>query len=272
MIFWQYNSAGYEAMLQHYATLHESVKMNPNFAIMFTVFKQAPVNPDVLKLYVMYGDVEGPAMADRGESIFGAFENIAAAHNMTVRQRIVDKDSGVSSMINNYFRFRRPREFDLPFHKQFHVTEEALTPDFISQYVAQIAKIMDPTNGVFYVSEFVHMGPKRLGRDTATADNVVTGGFGFSSETFYIPPQGGHTTAMQNSLDHYEEMINVAESHPVFKTKSRLVWATFGDVNIHKVWWKYYPARVYFKLRAIKSIVDKWDIFSTSFTIPPLFR
>ena len=49
------------------------------------------------------------------------------------------------------------------------------------------------------------------------------------------------------------------------------IWIPFthGDTDINNVWWKYYPIDMYNKLRCIKSIVDRNNLFNNDFTVNP---
>lgn len=147
--------------------------------------------------------------------------------------------------------------------------------DFIDQYVDRLDEIfLDPTNGLFMVSEIVSVGgeggklyqndPESVMTSLSHRDAMIS----LVTDLFYaesINP-GSREAAIKWRNDSWNEWLGTG----VFNEGRdyRMTWSTFENLDIEEAWSFYFDADQYERLRRIKKKVDPMNLFQNQFTIP----
>ncbi len=158
------------------------------------------------------------------------------------------------------------REFEYPYKKRINCTTNALTDDFIQQFVDMIDKVVMKTEGVKLIFQMLMGG----GAYQNTKGKNVTSishrdyVFCFVFDLFYR--EGFEQIAVILQKD----MQKVIDEHFSGNQELRVFWGSFGDTDISKkeIRQMYYDSEEqYARLQQLKQKVDPNDIFHTTLTV-----
>jgi FAD/FMN-containing dehydrogenase len=176
------------------------------------------------------------------------------------------------SELSNSFVRRFPattldgREFRYPYKKRINCTANALTDDFIRQFVDIVDKVLMETEGVKLVFQMLMGGGayQHTERRQATSIPHRDYVFCFVFDLFYR--EGYEETAKELQ----ERMQTVVDEHFSGNQEQRVFWGSFGDTNISnkEIRQMYYDSEEqYTRLQQLKQKVDPNDIFHTTLTV-----
>ncbi len=158
------------------------------------------------------------------------------------------------------------REFPYPYKKRIDCTTNALTDNFIQQFVDMVDEVLMQTEGVKLVFQMLMGGGayKHTERRQATSISHRDYVFCFVFDLFYR--QGFE----QAAIDLQNRMQIMIEKHFSGDREQRVFWGSFGDTDISKtaVRRMYYDSEEqYARLQQLKQKVDPNDIFHTTLTV-----
>ncbi|CBN53929.1 MULTISPECIES: FAD-binding protein [Kamptonema] len=158
------------------------------------------------------------------------------------------------------------REFKYPYKKRINCTTNALTDDFIQNFVDMVDKVVMKTEGVKLVFQMLMGGGayQNTERRQATSISHRNYVFCFVFDLFYR--QGFEKAAEELQ----KQMQNVVDEHFSGNQELRVFWGSFGDTDITKddIRKMYYDSKEqYARLQQLKQRVDPNDIFHTTLTV-----
>jgi FAD/FMN-containing dehydrogenase len=158
------------------------------------------------------------------------------------------------------------REFEYPYKKRINCTTNALTDDFIQQFVDMVDEVLLQTTGVKLVFQMLMGGgayqntERRQETSIPHRDYV----FCFVFDLFY------RKDYEQKAIDLQSRMQNIVDTHYSGNQEQRVFWGSFGDTDISKdeVRKMYYDStEQYARLQQLKQRIDPNDIFHTTLTV-----
>jgi FAD/FMN-containing dehydrogenase len=158
------------------------------------------------------------------------------------------------------------REFQFPYKKRINCTTNALTDDFIQQFVNMVDKVVMETKGVKLVFQMLMGGGAYQNTERRQATSIPHRDyvFCFIFDLFYR--KGYEETA----VDLQQKMQIIVDKHFSGNQEQRVFWGSFGDTDISKneVRQMYYDSEEqYERLQKLKQLVDPNDIFHTTLTV-----
>lgn len=161
---------------------------------------------------------------------------------------------------------RDGREFKYPYKKRINCTTNALTDDFIDNFVDMVDKVVMKTEGVKLVFQMLMGGGAYQNTERRQATSIPHRDyvFCFVFDLFY--KQGFE----QNAVILQEQMQSVVDQHFSSNQEQRVFWGSFGDTDItkDKIRNMYYDSEgQYARLQQLKQRVDPNDIFHTTLTV-----
>ncbi|QSJ14844.1 FAD-binding protein [Nostoc sp. UHCC 0702] len=176
------------------------------------------------------------------------------------------------SDLSNSFVRRHPattdegREFDYPYKKRINCTTNALTDDFIQQFVDMVDKVVMKTKGVKLVFQMLMGGGAYQNTESRKVTSIPHRDyvFCFVFDLFY---RRGFEKAAE---ELQKQMQIVVDKHFSSNQEQRVFWGSFGDTDIRKseIRQMYYDSEEqYEQLQQLKQRVDPKDIFHTTLTV-----
>lgn len=273
----QYKKIRFEKLMKIVQTLSQGVEEGTLLAdidYMMTVEStgRMPFFP-VMRVEAVHGNLPVENEGVIKNELFQSIDE-AASFEQSIWENLLPIEYGNKSLsdLSDSFVRRWPattldgREFPHPYKKRIDCTANALTDDFIRQFVDMVDKVLMKTEGVKLVFQMVMGGGayKNTERRQATSIPHRNYVFCFVFDLFYR--DGFEETAE----DLQKEMQTVVDEHFSGNQEQRVFWGTFGDTDISKkeVRQMYYDSdEQYARLQQLKQEVDPNDIFHTTLTV-----
>ncbi len=155
------------------------------------------------------------------------------------------------SQMTGEWLFDRPREFDHPYEKRTYMTNSTtLVQDkWVDQVADQIAQVMHPSlkhfdlwTNCFLSIQIQCMGGKYsqyyANRNNGTAYSWRDSTICQDLDCFYV--EGERGKALAQGWQAANDKLMVGENSAYSKQDKRVLWASYGDWNMDKVWPTYY--------------------------------
>jgi hypothetical protein len=178
------------------------------------------------------------------------------------------------SELASWWLFTEPREYPYPYVKRTCASNSTTISKsgwtaWFSDHVSSIVSILN--NGLWYNSQIQFYGgkfsqfPNNANNGTAFSWRDTT--IGGTWDVFYEPGKKAAAEKWQAETD----AGNFGPNGKFCKTERRLLWGSYGDWDMSKVWPFYYDKETYDKLRIIRGKADPKGIFTPNpFCVPAL--
>ena len=266
----RYSKSRYRKLMKEVQTWTEDIEggtIQPGIDFMMTVeSSQVPFFP-VLLVEMVHANLGGKNEVVDGDKVFRPI--IKAASTLL---SFVDKGTTPLSHLSDSFVRRPPyttkdgREFEYPYKKRINCTANALSNDFVKQFVSMVDEVVSDTSGVKLVFQMLFGGGayQKSERRTDTSIPQRDYVYCFVFDLFY---KNGHE---KTAINLQKKMQHLIDTHFNHNQERRVFWGTFGDTDISnpEVRKMYYDSQFQYKrLQNLKKKVDPNDVFHTELTV-----
>jgi FAD/FMN-containing dehydrogenase len=273
----QYEKSRFQKLMKLVQAWSKDIKagtLTADFDFMMTVKSTDEIQFfPVLLVEAVYGNLpvvnEGVIEDERLKSI-----DEAVLFDQSLLENLLPRKYGKRSLpdLSDSFVRRHPattddgREFKYPYKKRINCTTNALTDDFIQNFVDMVDKVVMKTEGVKLVFQMLMGGGAYQNTERRQATSIPHRDyvFCFVFDLFYR--QGFEQIAVVLQ----REMQSVVDQHFSSNQEQRVFWGSFGDTDISKneIRQMYYDSEEqYARLQQLKQRVDPNDIFHTTLTV-----